>query len=168
MQISPAIVIAFSAIALRIHLGIVRQRLRRRQRVRTTRSNRHDPIVGFDEIAVAGEQEGRRASSTMSIASRRRSTRSVRQSLASSTAERSRLPRYCSSFDSKRAKSANESAADPAKPGQDPVVVQPPDLLCRLLDDRLAEGHLAIAGEDGPVAVANGENRRAVEGHGHF
>ena len=57
-------------------------------------------------------------SATISIASRRRSSRSVRQSRASSTAERSRLPRYCSSFDSKRENSANESAAEPAKPAR--------------------------------------------------
>ena len=38
--------------------------------------------------------------------------------LASSTADRSRLPRYCSSFDSNREKSANESAAEPAKPAR--------------------------------------------------
>ena len=57
-----------------------------------------------------------RSSATTSIASSRRSARSVRQSLASSTAERSRLPRYWSSFASNRAKSANESAAEPANP----------------------------------------------------
>ena len=44
--------------------------------------------------------------------------RSVRQSLASSTAERSRLPRYCSSFASNRENSAKESAAEPAKPAR--------------------------------------------------
>ena len=38
--------------------------------------------------------------------------RSLRQSLASSTADRSRLPRYCSSLDSNREKRAKESAAD--------------------------------------------------------
>ena len=38
--------------------------------------------------------------------------RSERQSFASSTADRSRLPRYCSSLASKRANRAKESAAD--------------------------------------------------------
>ena len=58
------------------------------------------------------------ASHTSSIASSRRRMRSVRQSFASSTADRSRLPRSCSSFDSKRANRANESAADPANPAR--------------------------------------------------
>ena len=57
-------------------------------------------------------------SATIIIASSRRSRRSVRQSRASSTADRSRLPRYCSSFDSNREKSAKESAADPANPAR--------------------------------------------------
>src|SRR5687767_11079527 len=58
------------------------------------------------------------ASITSSIASSRRSIRSVRQSLTSSTTDRSRLPRYCSSFDSNREKRAKESAAEPAKPAR--------------------------------------------------
>src|SRR5215467_4759455 len=55
-------------------------------------------------------------SATASRASSRRSTRSIRHSLANSTAERARLPRCSSSFASKRAKSVNASAAAPAKP----------------------------------------------------
>src|SRR4029453_15599879 len=55
-------------------------------------------------------------SPTASGASRRRSTRSLRQSLASSTAARARLPRYSSSLPSKRANSVKASAAAPAKP----------------------------------------------------
>ena len=55
---------------------------------------------------------------TISIASSRRSMRSVRQSFASSTADRSRLPRYCSSFASNRENSAKESAAEPANPAR--------------------------------------------------
>src|SRR5581483_11009823 len=56
------------------------------------------------------------ASATASSASRRRSTRSMRHSLASSTAARGRLPRNSSSFASKRANSVKASAAAPAKP----------------------------------------------------
>src|SRR5438876_655286 len=57
-------------------------------------------------------------SATASIASRRRSTRSVRQSLASSTAERRRFPWCLSSFASKRSNSVNASAVPPAKPAR--------------------------------------------------
>ncbi len=91
--------------------------------------------------------------------------RSVRQSFASSTADRSMLPRYCSSFASNRANSANESAADPGEPGEDPVVVEAPDLPGPLLDDGVAQRHLAVAGEDGVILVTDRENRGAVE-HG--
>src|SRR2546428_8093159 len=55
---------------------------------------------------------------TSRSASNRRSARSVRQSRASSTAARSRLPWYSSSFASKRVNSAKPSAAPPAKPAR--------------------------------------------------
>ncbi len=48
------------------------------------------------------------------------------------------------------------------KAGQHLVVVQAPDLPRRLLDDRVAEGHLAVAGQDRPAVVSNRENRCAV------
>src|SRR5258706_2328869 len=57
-------------------------------------------------------------SATASIASRRRRTRSVRQSFASSTAERSRFPWCLSSFASNRSNSVNASAVPPAKPAR--------------------------------------------------
>ena len=47
--------------------------------------------------------------------------------------------------------------------GENPVVVEPPDLPRALLDDGLAEGHLAVAGQHGAVAVADGKNCRAVK-----
>ena len=47
--------------------------------------------------------------------------------------------------------------------GEDPVVVQPPDLPGGLLDDRVAEGDLAVAGHDRLVAVPDGQHRRGVE-----
>ena len=55
-------------------------------------------------------------SATISSASSWRSILSVRQSFASSIAARSRLPRCSSSFASKREKSANASAEEPANP----------------------------------------------------
>src|SRR6185503_13021047 len=58
------------------------------------------------------------ASATARSASSRRSTRSMRHSLASSTAARGKLPRCSSSFASKRAKSVKASAAAPAKPAR--------------------------------------------------
>src|SRR5512143_252581 len=55
-------------------------------------------------------------SATASIASRRRSMRSVRQSLASSTALRIRCPECLSSLASKRSNSVKASAVPPANP----------------------------------------------------
>src|ERR1700730_12012251 len=53
---------------------------------------------------------------TNNKASRWRRYLSVRQSLASSTAPRPRLPWYCSSFDSKRLNRVKASAVEPANP----------------------------------------------------
>jgi hypothetical protein len=58
----------------------------------------------------------RSASATTMSASRRRSARSMRQSLASSTAARGRLPLASLSLPSSFSKSAMPSAAEPAKP----------------------------------------------------
>src|SRR5262245_4666965 len=57
-------------------------------------------------------------SATASIASSRRRMRSVRQSFASSTADRTRLPWCFSSFASKRSNSVNASAVPPANPAR--------------------------------------------------
>ena len=41
------------------------------------------------------------------------------------------------------------------KPGENAVVVEPPDLPGALFDDGVAEGHLTVAGHHRLVAVAN-------------
>ena len=52
------------------------------------------------------------------------------------------------------------------KPGQDPVVVEPPDLARVLLDDRIAERDLTVAGHDRLVAMTDGQDRGGVEHSG--
>ena len=118
MQISPAIAIAFSAIARASSSVLPASAL-----AAASAYGPPDPIAtmpssGSIRSPVPDSRNVAVLSRTMSIASRRRRMRSLRQSLASSTAERSRLPRYCSSFDSNRANSAKESAAEPAKPAR--------------------------------------------------
>jgi hypothetical protein len=101
-------------------------------------------------------------SATASIASSRLRIRSVRQSFASSTAERIRLPWCFSSFASKRSNSVNASAVPPANPAEDPVVIEPPDFPRARLDHHLAERDLAVAAERNARSAAYGKNRRAV------
>ena len=43
----------------RVELAVTRERPRRRHRERPPRSDRHDPVVGLDQIAGAGEQKRR-------------------------------------------------------------------------------------------------------------
>ena len=91
--------------------------------------------------------------------------RSVRQSLASSTADRSRLPRYCSSFGLESREQRERVGGRAGKAGQDPVVIEPPDLPGVLLDDRVAEGDLAVAGHHGLPVVPDREDGSGVK-HG--
>ena len=56
----PAIAIACSAIARASSSVLPRERPRRRQRVRPARSDRDDAVVGLDEVAGARQQERRR------------------------------------------------------------------------------------------------------------
>ena len=108
---------------------------------------------------------GRRSrSATTRKASSRRSTRSVRHSLDSSTAARSRLPRYSSILASNLREEGQGVRGGAREAGQHLAVVQAADLARAVLHHRLAERDLAVAGEGGVAAVADGEDRRAVDG----
>ena len=74
------------------------------------------PSSGSSTSPVPVRTSDAERSATASIASRRRSTRSDRQSFASSTAERTRWPWCFSSLASKRSNSVNASAVAPANP----------------------------------------------------
>ncbi len=97
-----------------------------------------------------------------SSASRRRRTRSVRQSLASSTAARVRLPLYCSQLALELVEQGEGVGAGAGEAGEDLAVVQAAHLASAVLHDGVAEGHLAVAGHDDAAAVAQRENRGAA------
>ena len=116
MQISEAIFKAWSAIARAESLL-----LRSKARAAARAYGPPEPIAAtpssgsttspFPEIV-----SNLSLSPTSRSASRRRNTRSVRQSFASSTAERTRLPLNSFSFDSNFSYRVSASAVDPAKP----------------------------------------------------
>ena len=118
MQILPAISIDLLGDGAGRQLGVADQRRRGREREGPAGSDRGNSFVGLDHIAVAADDEDVLDVGDQQRASRCRSTLSVRQSLASSTTERERLPLNCSSFDSKRANNEKASAVDPAKPAR--------------------------------------------------
>jgi len=62
----------------------------------------------------------------------------VRQSLASSTAERNRLPWCFSSFGFEAFDSVRRSAVPPAEPSEYPVVIQAPHLQRRWISPHVA------------------------------
>ena len=72
--------------------GILQERARGRMSVRATASDRSKSKLRLDHVTRSGDDESGSGSATTSIASSRRKIRSVRQSFASSTAERMRCP----------------------------------------------------------------------------
>ena len=102
-------------------------------------------------------------SATASIASRRRRMRSVRQSLASSTAERIRLPWCLSSLASKRSNSVNASAVPPAKPARMRSWYRRRTLRAPPLRTTLPERDLAVAAERDARAAADRKDGGAVQ-----
>src|SRR6185295_14086535 len=118
MQMSPAIARALSTISFG-----ERSEFSTRARAAACAYGPPDPIArmpcsGSSTSPMPVMISERSLSATASIASRRRSTRSVRQSFASSTAERIRLPWCLSSFASKRSNRVKASAVPPAKPAR--------------------------------------------------
>jgi hypothetical protein len=85
--------------------------------------------------------------------------RSVRQSLASSTAERSRLPWCFSSLASKRSNRVKASAVAPAKPAR----MRSWYLAGGLLDDDVAQCDLAVAPHRHALAATGADDGRAVK-----
>ena len=103
-------------------------------------------------------------SATASMASRRRSTRSVRQSLASSMAARTRLPWCFSSLASKRSNRVKASAVAPAKPASTLPWYSRAHLARAALDDDVAQRDLAVAADARrQLAAAHADDGGAVK-----
>jgi hypothetical protein len=151
---------------VRTQLGVPRERLGRRHRIRASRSNRDDPIVWFDEVAVAGQQV------------RLPGVHDDEHRLQ--PAEEAVRPPVLCELDGRsievapilfelclEAREEGEGVGGrTGKARQDAIVVKAPDFASRLLDDGVAKGDLAIAGHDGAVAVADGKDCRGAEHSG--
>ena len=167
MQISPAIVIAFSAIDASLELGVGGERPGRRQRVGTTRSDRHDAVVRLDEIAVAG-QEKRRVLVEDDQHGLEAPQDAVAPPVLGQLDGRSfQIASILLQFGLEPREQRERIGRGAGKSGQNVIVVEPANLAGALFDDGLAEGHLAVAGQDGVVAVTNRKNRGAVK-HSEF
>ncbi len=142
---------------------MARQRLGRGLRERAAGADADDAFVGLDQIAGARQQEHRPVSATISIASSRRSARSVRQSFASSTAERSRLPRILFELRLEAREQRERIGGRSREADQHLVVVQATNLARALLDDGRAERDLAVAGEHRAIVATNGQDGGGVE-----
>ena len=146
----------FAADGFRIHLGVAQQTPGSGLGERTAGTDRDQIVFGLDDIAIAGNDQ-RSASwlATASRASRRLSKRSVRQSLASSTAARVKWPECISKLGFKKRSNSVKSIGcpPPGKTGDDLVLVQSSHLAGVGLHDRIAQRDLAVAGDHDLVAA---------------
>ena len=90
----------------------------------------------------------------------------MRQSLASSTQARVNWFGYCSSFDFQPLEQREGVGGRAGEAGDDAALAERPDLLGVVLDDRLADRDLPVAGDDDLAALPDGHDGRAVPGGG--
>src|SRR5207244_2187736 len=137
-------------------------RFRGGERERAARSDRHDPIVGLDQIAVAREkkhgafvEDDEHGLETAEDAV----GAPVFGELDGGALE---VPAELFELRLEAREQRERIGGGAGKARENPVVVEAADLLRALFDDYLSEGDLAVAGEDGVVAVPHGKDRRAV------
>ena len=163
MQMPAAISIACAAIVRASSVGVPRQRLRRRQRIRAARSNRDDPVVGLDQIAVAREQErhcGVHDDQHRLEPAQQPIGPPVLRELDGRSLE---VAAILFELGLEARKQRERIGRRAGKAGQNPVVVELADLPGGLLHDRVAERDLAVAGHDRLAAMPHGQHRRRVE-----
>ena len=122
------------------------------------------PSSGSMRSPFPESRKVRRVSITISIASRRRSMRSLRQSFASSTADRFEIAAVLLELRLESREQGKRICGGTGEPGQDAVVVQLANLLGGLLDDGVAEGDLTVTSHDGLVSMTHREHGRRVKG----
>ncbi len=88
---------------------------------------------------------------------------SVRHSFASSTAERPRFPAVLLELRLETAEEGEGIGGRPGESGEDLVLVEAADLLGRVLDDRLAQRHLAVSSHDDAAVAAYTDNRGGAD-----
>ena len=163
MQMSAAIAIASCAIT-RASSALWRdERPRGGHRERAARPDPHDPVVGLDEVAGAGEQEQllavhhdehRLEPAQGAIGA------PVFRELDGRALELSAVL-FELRFEPREEREGIGGRA--GEPGENPVVIELPDLARVVLHHGLAEGDLAIAGHHGAIVEPQGENCRYCE-----
>src|SRR5690349_14221099 len=114
------------------------------------------PSSGSIRSPVPDRRYGKRGSATRSIAARRRSARSGRPLEVAPVLVELALE------SSEQSEAVGRRAG---KAGEHAIVIEPPHLARRVLDDGLAERHLSVAGHDHLALVADGEYGRCVGCH---
>src|SRR5437773_1263449 len=137
----------------RIELAMLRERPRGRHRERPTRSDRHDPIVGLDQIASAGQQECRAL-----VGDNQHGLEAPEQPIGPPVAREldGRSFEVAAILFKLRFKAREERERIRSRTGKtrkNRIVIQPADFLRALLEDGAAEGHLPVPSHDRAVMM---------------
>ncbi len=149
----------------RVETGVPRERLCRRHRIRASRSDRHDPIVGLDEIAVPRQEIG-----CVRVHDDQHRFEPPEHPIGAPVLrelDRGSLEVTAILFELgfEARKERKRIGGRSGKPRENPVVVEAANLPRALFDDGVAEGDLPVAGHYGMIAVAHGQHCCRVKHH---
>ena len=162
MQICAATFMRLPGDGRRVEVRVLDERAGGGQRVGAAAAHRHQPVVGLDHVARAGEQE--RATAVNHHQERLQAAQDAVGAPLLGQLDRRPLQvaAVLLELGLERAKRARASAAEPAKPARTwPSCMR--RIFGLVLHHGLAEGHLAVAGEGAAAAVADGEDGGLVE-----
>src|SRR5688572_25148018 len=147
----------------RVHGGVAGERARRGQRVGTAAADGDDAVVGRDDVPGAGEQEG-----GVSIRHHEEGLQPAQHAVGApflGQLDGGALEAAAILLDlGLELREQRHGVGGRARePGQDLAVVEAADLARGVLHDRAPERHLAVAGDGGVAALADGEDRGAVD-----
>jgi hypothetical protein len=126
-------------------------------------SDRHDPIVGLDEIAVARQQIRRLAVHDDEHRLEPAEDAIGAPVLGELDRRSLEVPSILFEFRLESREKRERVGRGAGKPGKDAVVVQPADLPRVLFDDGIAEGDLPVAGHHGLAPVPHRQDGGCVK-----
>ena len=139
------------------------QRLGGGQRERPARSDRHDPVVGLDEVAVARQQKRRRLVEHDQHRFEAPQDAIGPPVLGQLDRRALEVAAILLELRFEAREQSERIGRRPGEAGEDAVVVEPADFAARLLDDRLPECDLSVTGHHRAVRVPDRKNRRTVK-----
>src|SRR5207237_3887537 len=153
---------------LRVELTVPRQRSGRGKRKRPARSDRHDAIVGLDEIARPGQDERRAL-----VGDDEHRLEAAEETIAAPVARELdggafEVAAILFELGLEAGEQREGVRGRAREAGENRIVVEPADLFRVLLQDGVAEGNLPVTRHDRAVVVPDRQDRRRVDHSGQY